>query len=398
MADPPALWERFAPNICDDLPRLLAQRDDVPDQDNVHLDYGLFLLQRILADHGKSLTDYGLPLFQHAWERAEGNPLLAAELRYDPAEEGRLRDNCCHQLNTDQAACFNAIVTAISTDPQNAHFFLQGPAGTGKTFLYRCLCHYYRAQGKVVLCVASSGIAALLLPGGRTAHSRFRIPLDVNESSTCSVPKNSHLADLLRTTSLIIWDEVPMQHKYCFEAVHRMLSDICSNDRSLFGGIPTVFGGDFAQILPVIKRGSRAQIVDACLQRSFLWPSFRILTLRQNMRVRHGEENQHFADWVRSLSCDMSKTGSIKLLPSITRFPEEEPFYSHIYPSSLLERAHVDPQTFRNRAIFTVRNDTVAEINNDILKRLNGSEEAFLSVDTAELDDETQDLPPPELL
>ena len=66
VADPPALWERFAPNICDDLPRLLAQRDDVPDQDNIHLDYGLFLLQRILADHGKSLTDYSLPLFQHA--------------------------------------------------------------------------------------------------------------------------------------------------------------------------------------------------------------------------------------------------------------------------------------------------------------------------------------------
>ena len=94
----------------------------------------------------------------------------------------------------------------------------------------------------------------------------------------------------------------------------------------------------------------------------------------------------------------MSKTGSVELLPSIARFPEEEPFYSHIYPSSLLERAHVDPQTFRNRAILTVRNDTVAEINNDILKRLNGSEEAFLSVNIAELDDETQDLPPPELL
>ena len=95
------------------------------------------------------------------------------------------------QLNPDQRSCFDVIVTAIETDPRNAHFFLQGPAGTGKTFLYRCLCHHYRSQSKVVLCIASSGIAALLLPGGRTAHSCFRIPLDVHEASSCGVSKNS---------------------------------------------------------------------------------------------------------------------------------------------------------------------------------------------------------------
>ena len=95
------------------------------------------------------------------------------------------------QLNTDQRSCFDVIVTAIEADPKNAHFFLQGPAGTGKTFLYRCLCHHYRSQSKVVLYVASSGITALLLPGGRTAHSYFRIPLDVHEASIYGVPKNS---------------------------------------------------------------------------------------------------------------------------------------------------------------------------------------------------------------
>ena len=36
-----------------------------------------------------------------------------------------------------------------------------------------------------------------------------------------------------------------MQHKYCFEAVHRMLTDVRSDD-ALFGGISTIFGGDFA--------------------------------------------------------------------------------------------------------------------------------------------------------
>ena len=40
----------------------------------------------------------------------------------------------------------------------------------------------------------------------------------------------------------------------------------------------------------------------------------------------------------------------------------------------------------------------MAEINNDILKRLNGSKEAFLSINIAKLDNKTQDLLPPELL
>ena len=194
VADPRALWDRFAASIYDDLPRLLARRDDLPpgiDHSDLHLDYGLFLLAGILADHSRTLAEYGLPSFQHSWARVDANPLLAAELRYEPTKELRLRDELYDQLNTDQRSCFDVIVTAIEADPKNAYFFLQGPAGTGKTFLYRCLCHHYRSQSKVVLCVASSGIAALLLPGGRTAHSCFRIPLDVHEASICGVPKNS---------------------------------------------------------------------------------------------------------------------------------------------------------------------------------------------------------------
>src|SRR5271156_5955857 len=112
VADPPALWDRFAASICDDLPRVLARRDDLPDsvdQPDLHLDYGLFLLAGILADHGRTLADYGLPSFQHPWARAEANPLLAAELRYEPAEELRSRDEMYDQLNPDQRSSFDAI-------------------------------------------------------------------------------------------------------------------------------------------------------------------------------------------------------------------------------------------------------------------------------------------------
>ena len=268
--------DRFKQSICDDLPRFLARQPNAPptvaEDDNAYLDYGLYLIHQILADHQKTLADYGLPQFQHQWGViAEGsNPLLTAELQqYDRIEEGRQFTELRQQLNADQAACFDTITAAIDADPQNARFFLQGPAGTSKTFLYRCLFHYYHLRGKIVLYIASLGIAALLLPSGRTAHSRFWIPLDLYKKSTCSVSKSLNLAELLHYTSLLIWDEVLMQYYYYFKAVHRMLTDVRSND-STFGGLPTILGGDFAQILPVVPRGNRAAIVGAYLQQLFL--------------------------------------------------------------------------------------------------------------------------------
>jgi hypothetical protein len=63
-----------------------------------------------------------------------------------------------------------------------------------------------------VLCIAPSGIAALLLKGGHTAHSCFRISIPYHESSIYSIVKNSKQADLIHMTDLVIWNEAPMQH------------------------------------------------------------------------------------------------------------------------------------------------------------------------------------------
>lgn len=64
-------------------------------------------------------------------------------------------------------------------------FFIDGPGGTGKTFVYSTLLADVRSDGGIALAVASSGIAALLMEGGRTAHSRFKIPINLTEHSTC---------------------------------------------------------------------------------------------------------------------------------------------------------------------------------------------------------------------
>ena len=84
----------------------------------------------------------------------------------------------------------------------------------GKTYLWRALISHLRSENKFVLVVASSGIASLLLPDGRTAHSKFKIPIDI-----------------IRSTDLIIWDEAPMTIHYAFDAVDRTLRDVSTESK-----------------------------------------------------------------------------------------------------------------------------------------------------------------------
>ncbi len=149
-------------------------------------------------------------------------------------------------LNSSQLAFFDTIKTAVDTSPATAHFILEDAGGTRKTYLYRTLCSYYRSQGFPVLCVASTGIASLLLPGGQTVHSFFSVPIKLDEAMLCGINASNTKAALLRAVKLTIWDEVPMQYRLIVESVDRFLLDI-TKVNSIFGGIPVLFGGNWAQ-------------------------------------------------------------------------------------------------------------------------------------------------------
>ncbi len=101
-----------------------------------------------------------------------------------------------------------------------------------------------------MLAVVSSGIASLLLLGGKTAHSRFKISIDLHDESTCNITQQMKVAELLCKADLIIWDEAPMMHRQAFEAVNRTLRDLMQLDDAqatdkIFSGKIVVLGGDF---------------------------------------------------------------------------------------------------------------------------------------------------------
>jgi hypothetical protein len=98
--------------------------------------------------------------------------------------------------------------------------------------------------------VASCGIAALLLEGGRIQHSRFHIPLNNTDESICEIKHGSYLAGLIKRTSLIFLDEAPMVHRNCFEALDKSLRDILrstneESENKPFDGMTVILGGDF---------------------------------------------------------------------------------------------------------------------------------------------------------
>ena len=99
------------------------------------------------------------------------------------------------KLNHDQVIAFNTIMNVIGHN-QSQVFFVDGPDGTGKTFLYRALMETLRNRGKIVLSTVLSGIAATLLLGGRTAHSRFNLSFDVQPNFFCNIKKQKDLAKL----------------------------------------------------------------------------------------------------------------------------------------------------------------------------------------------------------
>ncbi|XP_015934884.1 uncharacterized protein LOC107460965 [Arachis duranensis] len=205
------------------------------------------------------------------------------------------KDDSSKQLaiaTPEQRYAFDKIVTAVYCD-EGGFFFVYGHGGTGKIFFWNLMYAEIRSRGDIVLKVASSGIASLLLPNGRTAHSRFKIPLNITEDSVCNIKPGSPQAMLLLKAKLIIWDEAPMVSRYCYEALDKFLGDImrCSPTyrKDLpFGGKVVVLGGDFRQILPDIPRGSRQDIVHSTVNSSYLWKFCQVLKLTKNMRLSVG--------------------------------------------------------------------------------------------------------------
>nr|GEW37248.1 DNA helicase [Tanacetum cinerariifolium] len=86
------------------------------------------------------------------------------------------------------------------------------------------------------------------------------------------------------------------------------LRDILDVPIKLFGGKTIMLEGDFRQTLPEEKSASRHEIINSSIAASYLWSSFRLFFLTENMRLTQGNlseaekvEVRAFVEWLLSV-------------------------------------------------------------------------------------------------
>ncbi|UYV82493.1 hypothetical protein LAZ67_21002525 [Cordylochernes scorpioides] len=349
---------------------------------------------RVVSICGKKLQELGLGAPRR---NVVTNSGILRELAYDTAE---LEDNVASMLPKllpEQRRVFDAVLAKINLS-QPIIIFLDAPGGTGKTFLLNLLLAMVRKEQNIAIAVASSGIAATLLAGGRTAHSVLKLPLTFAEGQTavCNIRKNSDKASLLRSCKLLVWDECTMAHKIALVALDRTLQDI-RDDPQPMGGLVVLLAGDFRQT-PVVTRGTPADELNACLKSSYLWSHIVKMHLTVNMRVQlHNDTTAaQFADELLKIGEGQLETdseGNIQFSNTFCQVVESsESLYEKVFPNIGVN--YLSEEWLCARTILAPKNSTVLEINNTILNSIPGESKIYRSIDTMVDPDESVSYPP----
>ncbi|XP_057739984.1 uncharacterized protein LOC130957110 [Arachis stenosperma] len=302
-------------------------------------------IDKILHCYGKILKDYPpMPLATKGDSSLLTERVIREELNFSRDDFKKNASNMLAIATPEQRYAFDKIVTAVYCD-EGVFFFVCGHGGTEKIFLWNLMSVEIRSRGDIVLNVALSGIASLLLPNGRTAHSRLKIPLNITEDFVCNIKPSFPQAMLLLKAKLIIWDETLM-----VETLDKFFLSFYE-DRDKISS----FNHEFILPLEVLSGDNMDGESEICLPGDIVIPSL----------------DQAFDELV------------------------------HFSYSNILENMS-SKDFFKARTILAPTLDIVEKINNHLMVIIPGGEKLYLSLDSIRMDEgniESQlDLYGPELL
>ncbi|GJZ52509.1 ATP-dependent DNA helicase PIF1-like protein [Tanacetum coccineum] len=292
----------------------------------------------ILQSMGKSLSDFDLPnITANVRLYAFGCREVHEDCSIVVQEEDILAQ---HFLNIDQKNAYDTIMRHVDVDSPGV-FFIDGPGGIGKTFLYKALLATVRSRAK-----------------------------------------------------LIIWDEASMAKGQVVEAVDQTMQDIIGV-KVPFGGKIMVLGGDFRHVLPVIRRGTQAQIVDSSLRMSPLWHIIHNMRLTINMTAQTDPWFSNFLLRVGDEVEEVIEEDYVRIPDDMTILYTDEKdtkdaLINEIFPlfATNVHSSH----DIVSRAILSTKNDHVDNINDLLIDRFPGDEKVYYSFDEAK--DDTRNLYP----
>ena len=270
-------------------------------------------------------------------------------------------------MNDEQRDILESIIAEVESGKQVLSF-IDGPGGTGKTYLYNTLYHKLRSMKKTVVLLAWTGIASILLPNGKTLHNMFKLPLDV--ASTTVLRWSKPVKELIRDVDFFIFDEASMITVNAMIAIDNALKDLYSTP-TIFGRKSMLFGGDFRQVLPVVKKGSRMQIIAACIKSATFWSELKQYRLMKNMRSTDGDS---YAQWLLQVGNGED-----------SKLHVESSFLSEDLVEDIYMEDGVMCSNFMNRIILSPKNVNVSHINEKVLDRFHGDKIVCEGVSVARL-------------
>ena len=357
---PKNLWEMFKDELSEDFLRKYNP--------NIAYNKAYTDIAKKLENEGKSLDKFS------DMDQIQINNTVDEE-QYDYLLEKQYGKEKYDKLTSEQKQIVDDVISTLQNkNNRPALFFIKGAGGYGKTYTYEAICHLARAEKLNLAAIAPTGIAATLLPGGRTVHNRFSLDLNMTKSGISDGTKDWNE---LKETVMFVIDEAPMLQKKALKIIDEKLQEIAGIDK-LFGDNVVIMGGDFRQTLPIQKYATKSQVIDMCIKNSHLWKYFKTYYLTKNMRTLDNE--LEFAQFLLALGDGKlnDENDEVILPESCVRY---EDIVEEIFGQVIASRNY---EEMSKRAILAPLNIEVNEINNDVLKLLNSQEHILLSVDTAE--------------
>jgi hypothetical protein len=322
----------------------------------------LWAIEDEMSTHGRSLQepDFGFKLAERTASQLPP-PCFRKHLFSKEECESNMGD-ILPKFSDEQLAAQAVLLEAIAGEGSNVISIIAG-AGCGKSLFVNGLTWQLRSQGKIVVNVAASALAATLLPGGTTAHSAFRIPIPATESSFCGFKSSER--ELMKRCSCVFYDEVSMVSLEIANTLDRSLRDIMRKPELPFGGKVVVFLGDFKQLLPVVPAKKYVSTIKDCEW----WSSCHVLTFTKNYRAANNAEYCQFLDDVGN-----GRVTHISVPPA--SLASDEP--------DLMHRVYGDiaTATLTGNLIMAFTLDTCKKINQSCMAALTG-----VSWDAAAYDD-----------
>ncbi len=144
--------------------------------------WALHSLWNALAKFSKTLKDFGLPTPFITFDQLETNRVLEVERNYNVKVLQAEVAMAIESFNDGQRAAYNGVIDAYVAHHAKV-IFVNGPSGMDNTYTENLILNVVHSHGDITFVVASSSIVALLLLGGRIAHSYLKIMIALDRTS-----------------------------------------------------------------------------------------------------------------------------------------------------------------------------------------------------------------------